>query len=360
MTNATTATPSPQEQMARRLSAVRSKLETLQGGVHLSNVRDSIEDLDTRVQGLRPSIQELRNRGYVFGKGMESRSASINTQWRTVRQNALQQIDRQTPELENALKPLSSQFSQIQHRSNNPAAIQSVVDRLEKDLGTFESKVRAVENSIRGMYDSFSSDVNQFKTQIDQIRWSLQQLAEASFQLRPTEGLVMAVKAVYSRDEKMDKDDPKGILFLTDQRLLFEQKQEVATKKILFVTTEKKKVQNLVMEAIVGQVDQILANKKGIFGHQDHLSLTFTPGASLSAAWFHLDGQDCSIWQGLIGQARSRGFDGERAVAVDKQAEEKVRSAPSHCPGCGAPVTQAVLRGMDSLQCEYCNCVMRL
>ena len=41
----------------------------------------------------------------------------------------------------------------------------------------------------------------------------------------------MGVKAVWTKDGKEDKSDPEGTLYLTDQRLLFEQKEEVATKK---------------------------------------------------------------------------------------------------------------------------------
>ena len=46
----------------------------------------------------------------------------------------------------------------------------------------------------------------------------------------------MAVRATW---QKGGEDNPQGILYLTDQRLLFEQKQEIGAKKVLFITTEK-------------------------------------------------------------------------------------------------------------------------
>jgi hypothetical protein len=64
----------------------------------------------------------------------------------------------------------------------------------------------------------------------------------------PTEAAVFAVGVVSLQGSKGSPDDPKGILYLTDQRLIFEQKQEIATKKFLFITTEKQKVQKLVFE----------------------------------------------------------------------------------------------------------------
>lgn len=350
----------PEQEMASRISSMQHKLSNLQSSVRLSDLRDGVEDLNAKVNELSPRIKNLRVKGYVFGKGFEARAAGLSSQWREIRQNVTQEISRQCPNLEAELSPLESRFSQIHHRSGTPAAIKSSVDRLEKDLEFFESKVRRVESSIRGMYDSFSKQVDVFTRELEQIEWALQQSAEACFQLLPTEGLVMAVKARCSFDEKMGKDDPEGILYLTDQRIIFEQKQEVATKKFLFIATEKEKIQKQLLAEPVGMVDEAVPSKKGLFGHQDHLAVTFKREASVRAVWLHLDGQDCNWWQGLIGQARSGDFDDERVVAIDKKAEEKVRSAPSNCPNCGAPVTQTVLRGMDSIRCEYCQYIIRL
>ena len=354
------AEETPQQKMNRRLNSLHSELEQLQSSARLSNVRDNVEDMDTLINGLPPRIQDLRQRGYVFGKGMESKASGLVVQWKPIQEKALKEVQHQVPRLELDLRPLESQVAQVQARESIPAAIESTVTRLESELGSFKDRVNAIENNVRGMYDSFSRDLNEFKAGLDRVGWMLQQFAEATFQLLPVEGAVMAVKAAYSKDAKMSKDDPEGVLYLTDQRLFFEQKQEVATKKLLFITTEKVKVQKLLLEVPVALVDRAVASKKGLFGHEDHLELSFKPGAPVVSAWFHLDGQDCNWWQGLLGQARNGEFDADRAVAVDPQQGRKAKSAPGKCPSCGAPVTQVVLRGMDSIKCEFCQFVMRL
>jgi DNA-directed RNA polymerase subunit RPC12/RpoP len=38
----------------------------------------------------------------------------------------------------------------------------------------------------------------------------------------------------------------------------------------------------------------------------------------------------------------------------------KVKAAPTVCPRCGAAMTAPVLRGVDSIRCEYCGNVVRL
>jgi hypothetical protein len=350
----------PQQKMTSRLNTLHWDLEKLQSSARLSSVRDSIEDLDTAVHGLTACIDDLRKRGYVFGKGLESKANSFKEQWKPAQEKVLREIQHQVPLLELDLRPLESQIAQVQGRANTPAAIEATVTHLEGALDAFEDRVRAIESNLRGMYDSFSGEINEFKAGLDRVSWMLQQFSEATFQLLPAEGAVMAVKAVYSKDAKMGKEDPEGNLYITDQRLFYEQKQEVATKKILFITTEKEKVQKLLLEVPVALVDQVKASKKGLFGNEDHLELSFKPGAPVVSAWFHLDGQDCNGWQGLLGQVRSGDLDAERAVAVDPDQVRKARSAPGKCPSCGAPVTQVVLRGMDSIKCEYCQFVMRL
>ncbi|MBE0696708.1 MAG: hypothetical protein IH586_07280 [Anaerolineaceae bacterium] len=354
------AEETPQQKMGRRLNSLHWDLEKLQASARLTSVRDAVEDMDTMINGLSSRVEDLRKRGYVFGKGLESKASGLAEQWKPIQEKVRREIQHQVPLLELDLRPLESQVAQVQGRESTPAVIEAPVIRLEGELETFKDRVSAIENNLRGMYDSFAKEVNGVKATLDRVSWMLQQFAEATFQLLPAEGAVMAVKATYSKDAKIGKEDPEGILYLTDQRLFYEQKEEVATKKILFITTEKEKVQKLLLEVPVALVEQAKASKKGLFGNEDHLELSFKYGAPVISAWFHLDGQDCNGWQALFGQARSGDLDADRAVVVDPEQVRKVKSAPGKCPSCGAPVTQVVLRGMDNIQCGYCQFVMRL
>jgi predicted nucleic acid-binding Zn-ribbon protein len=353
----------PEQQMLERIDGLKDKIEGLQSRVRLSDLRDQVEDIDTKIKSLRPCVQELREHGYVFGKGLEERAGEYARQWSGVRPRVVYEIERQGPDLVRELQPMAEQLTQI-HGSGSPLAAKPAVDRLESLVETLESKVEAVARSLEGMFDSLKTEIGKCKAELDEIRKMLDAFAAAaaagSFRLLPTEGALMAVKATFSRDLKMDQNDPQGFLFLTDQRLLFEQNQEVATKKVLFITTEKQRVQKLLFETPVALIEQVQATKKGLFGHEDHLAFTFKPGAPLYQAWLHLDGQDCNTWQTQIGRARSGDLQGDRAVAVDQAEVEKVKAAPTQCPNCGAPVNQVVLRGVDSITCEYCKHVMRL
>ena len=169
----------------------------------------------------------------------------------------------------------------------------------------------------------------------------------------------MAVKAVWCKDVKERNDDPEGVLYLTDQRLIFEQKEEVATKKILFITTEKKKVQELKWEIPVVLTDEVKPSKQGMLKNEDHLDIRFGEGATLESAHLHI-WQEGTEWLQLLNKAKTKDFDKGRAVAIDQAEVEKVKAVPAQCPSCGANMGQVILRGQDSVKCEYCGFVIRL
>lgn len=353
-------TQSPQDQVNSQLNNIRWSLEKLQKQVKLSSVRDRVEDLDTKLKGLSQRILALRNRGYPFERVLESKANDLLKKWIPLRQSIQLQINQQTSALEAALRPLEAKLGQAVNATRSPALAMPILKTLEAELDNLEDKASAAESTINGMYDQLETESNQTFTYLTRLEWSFTALEQASFKLMPTEALVMAVKAVWTRDGREDDQDPEGILYLTDQRLLFEQKQEVATKKVLFITTERKMVQQLMAEIPVVLVQEIQATKQGVFKNEDHLDIRFASGAPYQQTHFHLDGQNCNDWKALINRVVTGEFTKDRAVAVDQAEVEKVKNAPTICPNCGGTIRQVILRGQESIICEYCGGVIRL
>ena len=350
----------PIAKLSEDTDTLQSKLNSLQESVRLTSVRDEVEDLEAKTNGLPDKIGSLRVHGYAFKKDLEANAASMKERWSAQRLLVLQQITQQANELDMEIHPVETAMQQLGNRRGEPAVAQPYLNSAQSAISILEGKVEAAQNSIKAMYDSYASQLATLVAELDRIDWTMTQVAQATFRLMGTEAAVMAVETVWVKDDKEDKDDPKGVLYLTDQRLLFEQKQEVATKKILFITTEKQKVQKLLWEAPIALLENVKPTKQGLFGHEDHLELSFASGAPFYSVHVHINGQDCNDWQALLGRAKSHDFDQERAIAVDQAAEQKVKEAPSRCPSCGGAIKQPVLRGMDSITCEYCGYVIRL
>jgi len=353
------ATPSPAQQIADEIRALQNKVNSLQDGVRLAKVRDAAEDMQTKVSSQPQRIITARGRGYVFEKDLEAQAQLFVDSWAMLYPNLQSQINLQSTALMNALRPIEMQMPQLTAAAYNPAAARGILNTMQSAVSQLESKVSAAERTINGMYDQFDRQVSEFIRHMDQIEYTLTQLAEASFRLLPTEGAIMAVKAVWCKTGKEQKDDPEGVLYLTDQRLIFEQKEEIVTKKVLFVATEKQKVQQLQLEAPVALAEGVQTSKAGLLKNEDHIEIRFASGAPVQSAHFHI-WQDCAVWQGLINRAKSKDYDKGRAVSIDQAEVEKVRAAPTQCPACGGAITQQVLRGQDTIKCEFCGNVMRL
>jgi uncharacterized coiled-coil protein SlyX len=353
------ATPNPMQQVADDIRSVQSKVGDLQASVRMTKARDAVEDLQTTVNGLSQRVATLRTRGYFFEKDMENQAQVFVQSWQLLYPNIQSQINLQSSTLVGSLRPIEMQMPQLNAAASNPGLARGLLSSMQSSITMLENKVSAAEKTIEGMYDNFNNQVYQFTKHLDEIEYLVKQLAEASFQLLPTEGGIAAIKAVWCKTGKEQKDDPEGVLYLTDQRILFEQKEEIVTKKVLFVATEKQKVQKLQIECPVALVDKVETSKQGMLKNEDHIEIRFASGAPVEVAHFHI-WQENTIWQQLINRAKAKDFDKGRAVAIDQAAVDKVKSAPAQCPSCGGNITQVVMRGMDKITCEYCGFVIRL
>lgn len=352
-------TTNPVEKLKSEISALQTRVNWLQDKANLSNTRDTLEDTHTQVRSLGEKIKELRTRGYVFGKDLETQAADYEKQWESLHPSVGTQIDHLAASLQTGLRPIESQMGQLTGLARNPAAARPLLEKTKAAVDALEKKANSAERTVSGMYDALRKQVQSLGAHLSKVDRMLKELAQASFQLLASEAGIMAVKAIWAKNGKEQKGDPEGVLYLTDQRLLFEQKEEITTRKVLFVATEKEKVQKLLLETPVALVEAVVTSKQGMLKNEDFIEIKFAVGAPVREAHFHI-WQPCEEWQALIQRAKAREFDKDRAVAIDQEALERVRSAPSQCPSCGGNIDKVILRGQDEIKCEYCGFVIRL
>jgi hypothetical protein len=346
----------PVEELRREIDSVKSDFSGLISKSSLSSVKDEYSALDTNIANLGLRVKKIRDRKYAFNKLYEQQAADYLKQWTSKKFSIQNQINTEANRLVAEIRPLEQRVSRLQVGM----ASMSIVKTVKSEVDHFESRVSSVERSLGQLYDELKSEVDKLVRQLDMVESTLDHSEAASFGFLPGECVVMAVKAVWAKDKKEDKGDPEGILFLTDQRLIFEQKQEVATKKVLFVTTERELVQNQLFEVPVVSVETVKATKQGLFKNEDWIELVLASGSFDRDTRLHLDGQDSNEWQKLITRVKNKDIDAERALAVDQEAVEKAKSAPTQCPNCGGAITKPVLRGQDTITCEFCGNVIRL
>ena len=356
----TPASINPADQLTKDINAVRLDIQALQSKITLAGILDKLEDIQTKVTGLPQRINNLRPSGFIFEKNLEANAKNIAAKWQSIQNGVKLKEYQESTNLRTEIKPIESQIASIEANRHNIRYANKLLDTLKIQVKNLEDKTTAIERLIQGMYDQFERDLEKFLLHIKQIENSIKELGEACFQLLAKENLIQAVDAVWTKDGKEDKGDPKGVLYLTDQRLIFEQKEEIALKKVLFITTERKLVQNCLFEINISDIEKIKATEQGIFKNKDFLELNLSSSAPYHLIQLHLLGQQSADWNSMINKVLNGDYDKDRIIAIDQEDIDKIKNAPSICPNCGGAIKTSILRGMDQIKCDYCGIIIRL
>jgi hypothetical protein len=272
------------------------RLRQLRDKIALKEVAEAMDDTERDVNALPGKLAAIRTGGYLFKNYLEQAVERLTGQWRDQRLRA--QVT-----LRNQQSALQADAAAIQTMHNRHTLVGMALDNLE-------NKATAALRSLQAIYEATRDEAKKVQAQLDDVAWTLQQIGQATFSLASGEAAVEAVPANWKKPG--DKDGVEGVLFLTDQRLLFEQREEIATKKVLFVTTAKQKVQGLQWGMQVAQVVSAVGSKKGFLGKDDYLTLTCTPDAAFQATDLHLKGESGETWRGHIERVKSGGLAKER------------------------------------------------
>jgi hypothetical protein len=350
------AAPDPMEEVRRRVDTLKDTLKEVQEKALLTSVRDQAEDVETQANRVLDQARTVRERGYAWEKDLEPKCLDYRKRWAELKPGVTQAIVRETAGLKVRVAQAEADVAQAAARATGPAAAKTVLPPVEQTLETLKSAAEAAEKAVSGMFDRMASDLGTLESHLTQIGWMIDQSAAAKIEWLAAETGILAVKAKWDRD---GKDDPKGILYLTDQRLAFERKEDVATKKVLFITTEKEKVQETMLVVPLTDMTEVTASKKGLMGHEDHLDFEFTSAAPVRKAHFHIDGQDCDQWQAAIGRVKSGEIEKSRVAPISEEEKQRLRNAPTKCSSCGGMIKAPILRGQTEIHCTYCGAVTR-
>jgi hypothetical protein len=339
------------EEAQAELAELQRSLHDVQEDLLLTNVQSELSDVETTLSLLPTELEELRSRGYVFRSFLERKVKVLSKQWDETHRRVSREVSRHRQELQQEASGAERALAQAASGRATQLA------RAKSAISTLERKASAARSAVQASYRPLTENVRQARSQVDQIRWLLDQIDEAVFQLHPAEDAVMACEAELMETKK---GGPEGVLYLTDERLIFEQKQEVAKKKVLFIATEKETIQELLFDVPVGLIDEVKASDKGFLGRRELLELLFAPDAVRSDAVIRLRGAENEEWSALIGRVKTGEIARERTQPKDEAVVEALRAVPTKCSTCGATISVEVVRGMQEIACEYCGSVIRL
>lgn len=351
-----TGATDPLASFRTRMAELKRKIDDLPNKVRLSEVRDAAENVETQANRVADLANRVRQLGYAWEKDLEARCLDYRRRWQELRPQVLAALDKESAALSGRITQVSYQGNYALQHASDPATADKILSDGERAVDALINETDAAAKTIRGMFDNFSSDLEKEQRHLQDIQKMLERAAQSKIAWLPGEAVVGVVAAKWDRD---GKDDPRGYLYLSDARLSFERDEEIATKKVLFIATEKQRVQQVMLDVKLGEIENVLASKRGVFGNEDHLDFNFAPSASVRRAHFHIDGQDANEWQGMVQRVKTGGMESTRVTAMSDAEKLRLKNAPTKCPNCGSPLTAPILRGQTDIKCPACGTVTR-
>ncbi|MEW6069681.1 MAG: zinc ribbon domain-containing protein [Candidatus Thermoplasmatota archaeon] len=229
-------------------------------------------------------------------------------------------------------------------------------------LQQFESEIAGAEGRYGSALSSMESSINNITAQASQLQEVVNDIdtflgraSTASFQLKPGENFVSAFEATQIEG----KEKTKGMLFFTNERLIFEKREEVVLEKKLFIATKKQLVKEVKFDYPIGYVKDIVKGRVGFLAWGG-VYVNFKPPCPINQVVF--DVKDVEIPQILEWSNYIISGDCERDILAEAKAaieEEKAKlKIETKCPTCGAPIAREIVRGERSIRCEYCGTVI--
>lgn len=283
------------------IGALQRDLETLKETSALVEVQSDLANLDSGLNNVLALLEIARDNGYRYQKDLEDIASQALSRWEGLRPVMEVAIKKKASGLQAGLKPLGPQINRLNAVLLDAAAATPLLRSTHARVNDLLRQAERVQRDLENQYSPVESQVYELNRRLTQIHWAIDQLREAKYNLDTGEDMVMAVPA---RWDQGGKDDPEGVLYLTNQRLVFERKEKVATKKVLFITTASELLQEVLINQPVNNIQSYKAANKGLFGHQDFLEVSFQ-APKLKSVALHLDGQDSNYWATLLQGVKS-------------------------------------------------------
>lgn len=312
---------------------------------------DEVDAVSKRATGLAALVDQVsraRARGWRWGPewepSVQALRESAPAAARDVRQEASSASGRLRPRIASCRTKLSS--------TSPTAGNAPTLHRLEDEAEAIKAAVTADAQRISAIARPFVESYDRLEGDVKKAHLHLDRFEAAKFALAPGEHPWMTAEATW-------QDAPggavSGFLYLTDQRLRFEQKETVATKKFLFVTTASEERHATLIDEPIGHVAKSDDATKGLVFKDQLLTIGWTGTKHKSTRFDINSGDTAELWDGCVEDARAGRLAYRMSSVGGGPATLGVPiDPPTVCSACSAAL-DAPVRGNPTLVCKYCG-----
>ncbi|MFN8373957.1 MAG: hypothetical protein U0694_13905 [Anaerolineae bacterium] len=332
-----------------KIDELQTQVRDFINRINLTSIASRVTSLASKVNMLPANIQAVRGRGYTFRAFLEAKAGVLAQQFNSAQAALNMFLQQESQSLREDLDRAQHLLEDLQARRANP---NNTLPTVTSILDNLQAKLKAAEDHVASLVSTLEREIGMTDSQLNEINWVLEQKEQISFQLFAGEAIYTAAQAEWDDGDKK----PDGILFLTDKRLVFEQKETVGGG--LFRKGEQK--QGMLWEAPLSTIQEVKPEDKGLFGGKDMVHLKLQPGGRYNNITVEIKGGiDSKVWAAHIQRVMTGSADGERTVQADPQLQQRLRNAPTQCPTCGG-ILPTVMAGQNEVHCSYCSTIVRL
>jgi hypothetical protein len=282
------------------LDEVRDSFQELREKSNLPSVSEALQEINNKLAGFGQRVNVLRERNYQFVNWLETHVNNLKKDWGDVQNRANEALSKARNEVYLFVKRAQDSLSNAERNVN-----ESTIQDAQNEIGESDSALDEAIGVIEEIYELIQERIESLDSDLDEIDWALEQKDAASFSFNAGESVVTACQAEWVQTGNA-KQDPDGILYLTNTRLIFEQKE--TTGKFLGLFGGKKE-QEFEWAVEIDQITGISHENKGMFGGKDMLSLTLQPGGKLTEITLEVKGgADNEAWAENIRRAQRKEY----------------------------------------------------
>lgn len=324
--------------------------------VSLPEIAKEIEEINALVAELPQQVSQVRDRGYAFAGYLGTQIEGLREAWNNVQPQALEALRAEIAPLKTSTTKLMPMLKKLEAAAAQSSMVDVASGQLETQLEQFEAELEAAQERVQAVFKPSAKQAKEIKNRLGKLNWYMDRVDEATFDFNATEAVYMVARGEWVKTGR-GKEDPDGLLYLTDQRLVFERKE----KEGGFLGFGAKKVQGIEWEIPLHAIEGVESEKKGFLGGKDIVHIRHgESGVGTPVTLEVKSGLNANWYAQQLERAQRGDIEQERAVQPDPEIVERVRNAPTACENCGAPFTTPITQAMTELACEYCGTIVRL
>ena len=255
----------------------------------------SAEKIGQQVNTVQDQFQKIEQRGYAFLADLKRKLPDLRDQWDTARDQLHDTLTQQQVAIKKVVGETGAYIERVKEVDT------AGLNKSETMVNTLQKTVEDAEEALGKLVEPITSAINAITSELYKIDRYLDARDEASFDFESGERVILADKAEWVVTGK-GKEDPDGIVYLTDRRVIFEQKEKTGKKLGLF---GGKKEQEIEWAITLDQIANIETENKGLLGGKDMITLTLSAGAEHNPLVMEIKSADNKFWKDMLEKAKS-------------------------------------------------------